>query len=175
MDSEVLIETERLIIRMFGMDDFDALAPILGDSEVMEYSVAGALDRAAARDYFQKRFLGQYEYCGFGFWALIDRNDGSLVGFAGLIIQEIEGMEEVELGYRLARRYWGLGLATEAVLAIRDYAFQELGLERLISIIEPRNVRSIRVAEKIGMKLAFQDTFHGFDVNIYECVMKEEK
>lgn len=174
MDAEVLMETKRLVIRMFGKDDFEALAQILGDSEVMEYSLGGAMDRAEALDYFEKRFLGQYEYCGFGFWALIDRINGSLVGFAGLIIQEIDDKEEVELAYRIARRYWGQGLATEAAVAIRDYAFQELGLERLISIIEPRNVRSIRVAEKVGMRLAFQDTFHGFDVNIYECAMKRQ-
>ncbi|SCA64180.1 hypothetical protein SCG7086_CL_00070 [Chlamydiales bacterium SCGC AG-110-P3] len=85
-----------------------------------------------------------------------------------MINQEIDEHKHVELGYRLATAYWGKGLATEASLAIRDYAFEMLGLDDLISIIDPKNVRSAGVALKVGMTSNRGAIFHGQHVQIYE-------
>lgn len=82
-------------------------------------------------------------------------------------MQEIDGEKKIELGYRLDPKYWGKGLATEACQAIAQYAFDMLKLDEVVSIIDPQNVRSIRVAEKVGMTKWKDTTFHGFAVGIY--------
>ncbi len=161
------IETKRLVIREFSEEDLDALAPILGDPQVMEYSVTGPLSREGASEYLQKRILQHYREHGCGLWALISKETNQLIGFAGPIHQEIDGEPCVEIGYRLVSSEWGKGLATEATIAVRDYCLKELKFDKLIAIIEPNNVRSARVIEKAGFKLSKQTIFHGFNVGIY--------
>lgn len=78
-----------------------------------------------------------------------------------------EEQKEYELGYRLSRKYWGKGFATEAAIACRDCGLNTFGLRRLISIIEAANHQSIRVAEKVGMTFEKKSTFHGIAVEIY--------
>jgi ribosomal-protein-alanine N-acetyltransferase len=82
-------------------------------------------------------------------------------------VQEIDGSKEYEIGYRLRRDCWGRGFATEATQACRDYGFQTANLSRLVSIIEPENIASIRVAEKMGMKPEKHASFHGIATVIY--------
>src|SRR5205807_7864742 len=82
-------------------------------------------------------------------------------GFCGLVSQSVEGVEEVEVGYMLDKAYWGRGLATEAARASRDYGFERLGLRRLISLINPENAASLRVAEKNGMRYERDAEFNG--------------
>ena len=163
-----IIETPRLIIRKFTKDDAHALKIILGDPEVMRYSLKGALDEEGIREYLRTIILDHYEKHGFGLWAVVHKEDDQLIGYAGLICQTIDKEECVELGYRLATAYWGKGLAQEAAAAIRDFVFTEMGLDRLISIIDPCNVRSVRVAKKAGMERVKSTVFHGTDVDIYE-------
>ncbi|MBF5060208.1 GNAT family N-acetyltransferase [Candidatus Neptunochlamydia vexilliferae] len=163
----MILETKRLIIRDFSEEDLDALAPILGDPQVMEYSMTGPLSREDTSTCLQKRIFQHYQEHGYGLWALISKETSQLIGFAGPIHQEVDGEKCVEIGYRLAPSEWGEGLATKAVIAIRDYAIKELKLDKLIAIIEPTNIRSTRVAEKAGFKLAKQTIFHGFNVGIY--------
>lgn len=85
--------------------------------------------------------------------AVIERKSGLLIGSCGFFQQVILGKTEIELGYRLLKGHWGKGLATEACIAMKKHAFQEMGFTRLISIIENENVASIRVAQKTGLKL----------------------
>ncbi len=70
-----------------------------------------------------------------------------------MVVQEVDAKTELEIGYMFLRKFWGNGFATEAASATRDYAFQRLGSKRVISLIDPANTRSIRVAEKVGMRL----------------------
>jgi RimJ/RimL family protein N-acetyltransferase len=88
---------------------------------------------------------------GYGLFSVILKSNGELVGDCGLEHMEVDGSPEVEIGYDFRSTYWGQGLATEAAAAVRNYAFQELGLGRVISLIRPDNPASMRVAEKIGM------------------------
>ena len=81
------------------------------------------------------------------------KSDGICVGECGICVQEVAGEKEFEISYRLRRDCWGIGLATEAARACRDYGFKQAGLRRLISIIESENVASIRVAEKMGVDI----------------------
>jgi RimJ/RimL family protein N-acetyltransferase len=93
-----------------------------------------------------------YRQWGFGPYAVVDQSSHDVIGYCGLFyFPEINGRAEVEVGYRLRRAAWGNGYATGAAQAVRDYAFSTLGIKRLIAIIDPSNLASIRVAEKIGM------------------------
>lgn len=149
----MLIETSRLILREFDLSDLDDFAAIMADPEVMRFSISGPWDRARTREFLESC---QVDYSpqrwGFGRWAVIHKEDQRLIGFSGLArFDEVDGFPEVEIGYRFHPDYWGQGFATESAVASRDYGFQELKLLRLISLIEPENVASIRVAEKVGM------------------------
>ena len=99
------------------------------------------------------RFVRHWEERGFGLWVVEERAGGSFVGFAGLAHQEdwAEGEHKTEVGWRLDRAFWGRGFATEAARASVNYGFEHLGLERIISIIQPENAASRRVAEKAGL------------------------
>jgi len=95
----------------------------------------------------------QYNQRGYGAYAIVEKNDKDVIGYCGLFyFSDVNGQAEVEIGYRLARFVWGKGYATESARAVRDYALATLGMKRLIAIIDPSNISSIRVAEKIGMR-----------------------
>lgn len=161
-----VLRTERLVLRHFEHDDLDALAAILSHPEVMRYSLRGPSNRndtaAAIRHYRQA-----YATRGFGRNAVIERASGELVGFCGIGMMTVDGVDQPELGYRLRRVSWGRGYATEAARACRDHAFGDLAIERLIAVIEPANVASVRVAEKIGFRLDRETELEGVAVAIY--------
>lgn len=162
------LETERLIIREFREEDIDELAPILADPKVMEYSVDGPLSREDAQQKLQHRILDHYDEYGYGLYAIVSKETKKIIGLAGPLQQMVDDEEGVEIVYRIASSEWGKGYASEVVETIRDYAFFHLNLDKVIAIIEPNNVRSIRVADKVGFKLSKMSTFHGFNVGIYE-------
>jgi len=165
-ESVIIAETPRVIIRHFCTENFADLAPILANPEVMKYSLAGVLSSNQTRKFIQK-MLCRYESEGYGYYAIIDRHNTQLIGYCGLLFCLIEGSRKVEIGYRLDPHYWQKGLATEAATAVRDYAFNQLSLNDLIALIQPKNIASIKVAEKIGMKFERNYTFSGMPVKIY--------
>jgi ribosomal-protein-alanine N-acetyltransferase len=87
----------------------------------------------------------------FDLWPVIEKATGRVVGHCGLLEKEVAGRDEIELVYVLDRRVWGQGYATEIASAIRDHAFERLGVTRLISLIDPENAASERVARKVGL------------------------
>ncbi|NKB71513.1 MAG: GNAT family N-acetyltransferase [Candidatus Latescibacteria bacterium] len=160
------IETDRLILRNFQPSDLDRLALIMGNAEVMRFSTDGPWSRQRTQT-FLHNCLADYtqQHWGYGRLAVVHKADNKLIGFAGLApFDEVDGSPEVEIGYRLHPQYWGLGLGTEAAAASRDYGLVQLGMKRLISLIEPENAASIRVAEKIGMK--FEKEIRKWDLQI---------
>jgi RimJ/RimL family protein N-acetyltransferase len=94
-------------------------------------------------------------------FAVIFRENGELIGYCGFLHKDVDRRNEIEIGYRLHPNYWNRGLATEAAQAVRDHAFSDLKLPRVISLIHPDNVASRRVAEKIGMLFERQTVFKG--------------
>ncbi len=171
----IVTETKRLILRHFIPNDIDQLATIVSDPEVMRFSEKGIKTRAQAED-FLDWMLYHYQKYGFGLYAVIHQESEELIGYCGLLFWTVDNHQELEIAYRLATAYWGQGLATEAATAIRDYAWQHFPREclfprlrtnRLICIIEPANYRSIRVAEKLGMKWEKNTVFKGLKVGIY--------
>lgn len=159
-------ETERLIIREFKMEDLDDLQTILGDPKVMEFSLKGAYSREETEK-FLKGCLKRYDENGFGLYAVVHKEDGCLIGYCGFYIQQVDGETEYENGYRLAPPYWGKGLATEAAAFTLNYGLEELGFKKIISIIEPANIGSIKVAEKCGQKLMKETKLGEVPVLIY--------
>lgn len=143
------LETHRLELRPLTLDDLDDLASMLGDAEALRLW-GGPLDRQGALDWIDRN-VARYAADGFGRCAVILRATRELVGDCGLIRTTVEGQPEVELGWIVRRTHWGRGIATEAAMAWRDFAFETAGLERIVSMISAQNIASRRVAEKLGM------------------------
>jgi [ribosomal protein S5]-alanine N-acetyltransferase len=161
-----ILKTPRLIVRYFTIRDLEALIPILADARVMEFSILGVHDRQQIRQFIEQRLLSYLER-GFGLYALIHQQNQELIGYCGFFVQKIAEYQEVEIGYRLATKYWGQGLATEAATAICEYGQNKFKFKRFICLIEPDNHRSIRVAQKLEMKLEKEIIYHAIDVQLY--------
>lgn len=159
------LETERLLLRALSPDDFDAYAAMYADPKVMRYLEDGhPLDRAAAWRSLAVH-LGHWQLRGYGQWALVERATGQFIGRAGL--WQPEGWPGLEVGWVLASPQWGRGFATEAARAAVDHAFGALGVERVISLIDPDNAPSIRVAERVGEQYERTIEVHGRVAHLY--------
>jgi [ribosomal protein S5]-alanine N-acetyltransferase len=163
---ELTIETPRLRLRTMRADDVTSLLRVFTDPNVMA-SFGGALfDQEQMRQWVGRNLEHQNEY-GYGLFAIILKASGELIGDCGLEHMLIAGNPVVELGYDLRSEHWGQRLATEAAAAVRDYAFQTLGLPGLVSLIRLSNIASIRVAERIGMRPEAEITRFGHVYWIY--------
>ena len=163
---EVIFETPRLILRKIVDEDVDSLLSILGNQEVMRFSVHGIDDRTGVLKFInatKRRYLRD----GTAQWAVILKSSGVLIGECGISVQVIDGNNEYEIGYRFHPQYWRQGFGSEAAIGCRDYGFEKLNLHRLISIIEKENRASIGVAKKVGMSLEKESTFYKIPVEIY--------
>ena len=167
------IETPRLLLRSWRDEDLDAYARMCADPEVMRY-LPSTLTCEQSEQQIAK-FVRHWEERGFGLWAVEIRETGAFAGFVGLQHSEDwpEGEHKTEVGWRLDRSYWGQGLATEGALASLHYGFEDLGLERIISITLPENVASRRVMEKSGLSLRGEARWRGFDVVWYDISRRE--
>ncbi|MBW4534998.1 MAG: GNAT family N-acetyltransferase [Pleurocapsa minor HA4230-MV1] len=161
-----ILETSRLTLRYITSRDAEALMPILGDAEVMQFSIIGVHSKKQIKQFIEQRLISYMEY-GFGLYGVVHKQNQELIGYCGFFIQSIEQQKEVEVGYRLARKYWGQGLATEAAQAVVEYGQQRFNFQRFVCLIEIENSRSIRVANKLGMTLEKKIIYHGLDVAMY--------
>lgn len=158
------LETERLILRMLTGDDFEAYARIQADDEGQKY-LSG---KAMARDESYRSMsmlVGQWLIRGYGFWGVVEKETGELVGRVGF--HNPEGWPGFELGWTIRRDRWGRGYATEAAKRALRYAFEELKQPRVISVIHPDNAASIAVAKKIGETFEREGEVAGHRVVIY--------
>ena len=157
---DVLLETERLLLRRFTADDVDLLVELDSDPEVMRYLTGGV---PTSREQIEHEFLPSifehYERSpGFGYWAAIERATDEFVGWFHLRPPRGSGSEVAELGYRLRRSASGKGYATEGSVALVRKAFTELGVERVVACTMAVNTASRSVMEKAG--LVHVRTFH---------------
>ena len=158
----IIIETERLLIKRFSLSDADAMNAVFGDPQVMHFG-SGAQTPEWIRDWLSRCAEIYRKNSGVGPWAVVEKSSNRTAGYCGLFdFPDVDGQQETEIGYRLAKSVWGQGYATEAARAVRDYAFGTLGLHRLISLIDPENVASIRVAEKVGMRYEKEVMLEGY-------------
>lgn len=149
----IILETPRVLLRHQVIGDLDALWELYRDPEVTKYIPDAPKTRAEAREELEWFLHGHPRRPELGLWATILKENREFIGRSGLLPWTIEGREEVEVAYAIAREYWGRGLGTEIARGILQYGFEKLGLRRLISLIDPDNAASQKVAQKIGMRL----------------------
>lgn len=165
-DTAVLtLDTPRLRLRQLANTDFDAYASLCADAEVMRYvGDHGPLSREDSWRQFAM-LVGHWELRGYGMWAVEELSGGAFVGRVGLHYPE--GWPDREVGWALARPYWGRGYALEAVSAALRVAFEMLHWPRVISLIAPLNHRSIRLAERLGERFERGLLVRGHQVGLY--------
>jgi RimJ/RimL family protein N-acetyltransferase len=166
-----VIQTERLVLRKPRAEDAPGLLEAFADPEAMRYIGDGSTTDLAGSEQAIDRWLARWDAWGIGMFVVERTEDARVLGRTGFLrwdpaTWEIGG-SETEIGWGLAREHWGGGYATEAALALRDWAFGERGLTRLISLIQPENLPSIRVAEKLGERYEREVEVRGNPTSVY--------
>jgi len=170
--SNLIIETERLLIRPFTMDDLELSYKMNLDPIVTQYTGDGGV---VSKEEMERRIvedvLGDYKKHGFGRLAVELKDEGSFIGFTGL--KYLPEHDEVELGYRFMRKYWGQGIATEAGKASVKLGFETLELNKIIGLVLPENKGSIRVLEKLSFNYEKDVIEHDQRVHQYALFLQE--
>ena len=163
---KVILETDRLLLREYVEEDAEAFFKLNTDPEVLRFVPDKQLTNVEqARQILIDHPIADYQKQGFGRGACILKSTGGNIGFAGL--KYLEELGEVDVAYRLMPAYWGQGLATEVALASVRYGFAELGLKQIIGLVMPKNIASVRVLEKTGLRYAETVTFWGHEFSKY--------
>ncbi|HLA06330.1 MAG TPA: GNAT family N-acetyltransferase [Anaerolineales bacterium] len=157
----LILQTKRLLLRHQVIEDLDDLWALYCNPKITKYIPDAPRSREEAKEELEGHMHGHPKHPELGLWATIHKETGRFIGRCGLLPWTIDGQYDVEVAYTIAQEYWGQGLATEGALGIRDYAFDKLRLVRLICLIDPENIASQRVAEKMGMTL--EKTVDGFE------------
>ncbi|MBQ3163954.1 MAG: GNAT family N-acetyltransferase [Lachnospiraceae bacterium] len=146
----MVIETERLILRDYNLEDFDALFEILSDAETMQH-YPKPYDEEMTKHWIEWNIQNYKEY-GFGIWAVELKETGEFIGDCGITIQNIDGEFLPEIGYHIHKKYWRKGLGSEAARAVRDWAFENTKYDCLYSYMKYTNIGSFSTAIANGMK-----------------------
>lgn len=171
-----ILETERLFLRRLILDDLDSLFKLYSDPEIRKYFPEGVLNYEETKEELEWHMNGHPHHPELGLWATVHKETGKFIGRCGLLPWTLDGQDEVEIAYLLDKAYWKQGLATEAAQGILRYGFEQLNLSRLICMIDPGNIASQRVAERIGM--TFEKKVDGYEGDnipfyIYSITRKE--
>jgi len=171
----MVLETKRLILREMTQSDFPLLCKHLQDAEVM-YAYEHAFSDTEVQEGINKQ-LQSYEQHGFGVWSVILKENGELIGHCGLSMQPCEDREVLEIGYIFQKKYWHKGYATEAAIACREYAFNELDVDEVFSLIRDTNIASQNVAKRNGMSIrgTYTKHYHGIDMPHYIFSVKRQR
>ena len=150
---KVILETDRLFLREYVEEDAEAFFKLNSEPEVLRFVPdKRLLNVEQARQILIDHPIADYRKYGFGRGACILKSTGEQIGFAGL--KYLDELGEVDVAFRLTRTHWGLGLATEAALASVRFGFADLGLKRIIGLVRPENIASVRVLEKTDLRYA---------------------
>ena len=168
---QMILETPRLILRSFQDEDIGRLAELMANRDFMRFSL-GPYTREQTQSVLQK-FLSWNQAGLPSQFAVIFRGNNEPIGYCGFLHWHLDGADEVEIGYRLHPDYWNRGLASEAAQAVRDHAFRDLNLPKVISLIHPDNIASRRVAEKNGMKIERETVFRGFLTQVFAITREQ--
>jgi [ribosomal protein S5]-alanine N-acetyltransferase len=159
------LETSRLITRPFTIADLDRMAELFANKDFTRFSL-GLKTREQTRA-FLETMIGR-DCAGLpSQFAVIERESNTPIGYCGFLHQEVDDEELIEIGYRLDPQFWNRGLATEAARAVRDHAFGDLELARVVSLIHPDNHSPRSVAEKNGMTVEKQTIFKSFPTLVF--------
>jgi RimJ/RimL family protein N-acetyltransferase len=146
-----ILETERLFLRQFSVEDADFILELLNEpSFIQNIGDRGVRTLEDARAYLLNGPIASYTQNGFGLYLVVLKETSESMGMCGLIKRP--GLEDVDVGYAFLPKFWSRGYAVEAALAIKAYARDGIGLKRMVAITDPANEGSIRVLEKIGLR-----------------------
>jgi len=166
MRDKTTLETPRLVLRLPRAEDAAPLMEIHHDPQAIKYVVFGGTPgglTAAWRNIAM--MLGHWQLRGYGQWTVVEKATGEVVGRVGL--WHPEGWPGIDMGWIIRRSRWNNGFATEAARAALDWTWREVATDHVISVIQPDNAPSIRVAEKIGERFERNACMNGNDVLIY--------
>lgn len=143
------LETERLKLRLFTLDDLPVMYELNTDPDVIKYADTPVRNMAEARQRLEDGPLADYQQYGYGRFAVELKETGKVIGFCG--VKYLPEIDLPEVGYRYLKEYWGRGIGTEAAEACVEFARNDLKVKKLVALIVPGNIGSVRVAEKLGM------------------------
>jgi RimJ/RimL family protein N-acetyltransferase len=144
------LETERYIIRSLKVKDVTTLAKIWTNPDVTRFMGGPRNYKEVHAQLMKDARLAPPPQ--FDLWVVIEKATGNIIGHCGILDKDIDNTREFELVYVIDKPYWGKGYATEVSSAIKHFAFHELALKRIVSLIDPANQASARVAVKVGLK-----------------------
>jgi len=166
-----MLETKRLIHRRFSTRDLDKLIEMRVDSDVMRYLGGSKMQNPESLKNRLNFYISCYQDRGLGMHAMLWKNTHEMIGWSGL--QPLENSNEIEVGYGMIKDFWGKGIASEAALMWLKYGFDEVGLERIVSVADEKNVASWKIMEKLGMKYVKNENHYGMDCVYYSITQKE--
>lgn len=166
----VIIETKRLLLREFTTDDAHLIYDLNLDPEVTRYTHDPVKDLNHATEILEQGILPQYALYNHGRWAVLLKPAHVFTGWCGLKFRPERN--EIDLGYRFKKEFWGKGYATEAATACIRYGFEKLQLKRIVGRAEPANIASCKVLENCGMTYIGDEEVDGFPVKTYEIRKK---
>lgn len=159
------LESARLLLQPWAEIDSMEFRPIAQDPRVMRYINDGQPWTDSVIQEFVERQIEAYSVRAYCRWKLILKDTGEMAGFCGAGM--LDGLSDPEIGWWLAHRFWGQGLAVEAARVALDDIFTRIALERVISVAIPENLRSIRIMEKLGLSYQENGMRKGIPVVIY--------
>lgn len=165
-----MLETERLILRPMNDGDIDDIFAMRADKDVMRFIREPVTNRREAEKWIEL-ISSLWSHEKIGFCALIEKQSGKFIGWCGL--WRLKETGEIEVGYALAKDFWGKGFAVEAAEACLQYGFNQLNLEKIVAVANPENIASRRVMEKLGMCFDYIGKFYGRDL-VHYTVTREE-
>ncbi|MCB0699579.1 MAG: GNAT family N-acetyltransferase, partial [Chitinophagaceae bacterium] len=152
------LESERLTTRFLTEDDIPVFLEYFEDPVNCRFmSIPDHLSNLKRSEIFINFQMKRYSENRLGLQAIITKDTGAFAGTCGLLVQEVDGVTEIEVGYHYLRRFWGKGYATEAAQLFRDYGFEHYDVPHLVSMINPANEPSKKVAHRNGMSLVKED------------------
>jgi [ribosomal protein S5]-alanine N-acetyltransferase len=163
----VILETDRLLFRHMVPSDLDDLFQLYSDPEIRRYFPDGTRNLEETKEELEWFLNGHPRHPELGLWATIHKETGRFVGRCGLLPWTIEGQDEVEIAYMIAKPFWRQGLGAEAAMALVEYGFDNLGLQSLIALIDPDHEASLKTAIRAGLKFDFQTTMDGLPTVVY--------
>ena len=166
-----ILKTRRLILRPVRQQDVDLMSELMANPDFMRFSL-GIYSREQTLEFLDK-LIGWQNRGLPSLFAMIFRETDALIGYCGFYHQHIEQSDDIEIGYRLHPQYWNKGITTEAASVVRDHAFRDLKLPRVISLIHYDNIPSRRVAEKIGMTFEKEILFRGSPTQVFALIREQ--
>lgn len=164
-----MLETGRLILRKFEERDIGKVFAMRSDADIMRF-IREPQNRDEAMNWL-KLVSSRWKDEKIGFCAVVEKATGQVIGWCGL--WRLKETGETEVGYAIARAYWGRGLAAEAARAFLEYGFAELNLEKIVAVARPENAASRRVMEKLGMKYDYTGEFYTRQM-VHYSISKED-